>query len=487
MPRNGPILGKLLPRIRHPDDLRHLESDSDPVESTTYGVFWRTLANIAVLLGQWGFRVLCIDWDLEAPGLSHYFNSLERSNPTKQLVDDSVPGLTESFSDFQLDSRMPLAWNDRIISLPSTSIAGVSLLKAGRIDPSYSKRVHRLDWDELYRNGLGEALEEQCDALRHEYDFILIDARTGVADFSGVINSQLPDIMAFMFTSNEQSFEGAKTVARRAVVERDSLPLDRSRLFLLPIAARFEIQLEHKLSISWQKRFSRELRECYEAWTTPGTNYEQLCQLTTIPYVPIWSFGERLAVVEDSSRDPLSINYSLETIAALLAHRLDHTLLLLDSRDEFVSSAQRIAAQYDQASVFLSYAQKDSRVARELGARLEQGGLRTIWPDDVWSISTTAGTELQSVLNHATHMIVLLSASGIHSRHQEHETRTFLRQAAIDHRTRLMIPIALHGVDAMSIPTYLHSYKIFELSGNYDATIREVVALIRSTVTSHAQ
>ena len=32
------------------------------------------LANIpAVILASWGQRVLCIDWDLDAPGLSHYF------------------------------------------------------------------------------------------------------------------------------------------------------------------------------------------------------------------------------------------------------------------------------------------------------------------------------------------------------------------------------------------------------------------------------
>ena len=441
------------------------------------------LANIAVLLGQWGFRVLCIDWDLEAPGLPYYFNSLDRNSPPKPLIDDSASGLIESFSDFQSDPKIQLAWNDRIISLPSTFVSGVSLLKAGRIDSSYSKRVHGLDWNELYRSGLGEALEEQFDNLRREYDFILIDARTGVADFSGIINSQLPDIVAFMFTSNEQSFEGVKDVVRRAALERNSLPLDRSQLFLLPIAARFEIQLEHRLSVSWQKRFSKELREYYEAWTTPDTNYEQLCQLTTIPYVPIWSFGERLAVVEDRSRDPLSINYSLETIAALLAHRLDHTLLLLDSRDDFVSSARRIAAKngHTNYSAFVSYSHEESETARELCIRLEQKGLRTVGPH-VREEGTT-GTELQEYLNQAAHMIVLLSPSGKSGRQQEHEARTFLRHAALDDQPRLLIPIALHHVDAALVPTYLRPYKIIEYAGDYDETINEVVTLIRSTVT----
>src|SRR5262245_35326108 len=33
------------------------------------------LANSAVILAQWGLRVLAVDWDIEAPGLNHYFEN----------------------------------------------------------------------------------------------------------------------------------------------------------------------------------------------------------------------------------------------------------------------------------------------------------------------------------------------------------------------------------------------------------------------------
>ena len=48
------------------------------------------LANVAALLATWGRRVLCIDWDLEAPGLHQYFK--------EHLPADSLrtePGLVE--------------------------------------------------------------------------------------------------------------------------------------------------------------------------------------------------------------------------------------------------------------------------------------------------------------------------------------------------------------------------------------------------------
>lgn len=440
------------------------------------------LANIAVLLGRWGLRVLCIDWDLEAPGLPQYFSTLSSETSASPFIDEKAPGLVESFTDFQLEPKKPLAWNDRIILLSSTFTPGLSLLKAGCMDSTYTERLHDLDWRQLYSSGLGEALDELFDSLRNEYDFILIDARTGVTDFSGIINSQLPDILAFLFTSNEQSFEGAKNVARRAVNERNRLPIDRSRLFLLPIPARFEVQLENRLSTSWQARFTEELKEFYEAWTSPSSNHEQLVQLTTIPYVPIWSFGERLAVVEDSSTDPLSINYSLETIAALLAHRLDQTLLLLDSRDEFVSSARRVAQQHDPTSysVFLSHLHEDSETAAALAKHLEQKGLRTFRPQVAEGAEFSR--KLREIVNRATHMMLLLGVASKHSRQQEYEARTFLRQAASDEKTRLLIPVALYDADAKSIPMFLRQYNLIRFLGDYEATANEVTELIRSTV-----
>ena len=45
------------------------------------------LANIATLLARWGYTVLCIDWDLEAPGLHRYFKH--------HVTDGGLLGLVE--------------------------------------------------------------------------------------------------------------------------------------------------------------------------------------------------------------------------------------------------------------------------------------------------------------------------------------------------------------------------------------------------------
>jgi Mrp family chromosome partitioning ATPase len=44
---------------------------------------WR---NVAVILAQWGYRVLAIDWDIEAPGVGHYF---------RRYIRDAAPGVVD--------------------------------------------------------------------------------------------------------------------------------------------------------------------------------------------------------------------------------------------------------------------------------------------------------------------------------------------------------------------------------------------------------
>src|SRR5262249_45201222 len=43
------------------------------------------LANPAVILSQWGFHVLAVDWDIEAPGLIHYFEKFMSGAPSGVL------------------------------------------------------------------------------------------------------------------------------------------------------------------------------------------------------------------------------------------------------------------------------------------------------------------------------------------------------------------------------------------------------------------
>jgi hypothetical protein len=438
------------------------------------------LANVGVLLSRWGFRVLCIDFDLEAPGLAHFFGSVAQDAPTRDWLQEA-PGLVELVARYREEPAAPLAWRDHVRCLDHPSLGGISLMKAGRADRRYTQRLRRLNWKMLYRSGLGSALEGMFDELRDAFDYVLIDARTGVTDFSGIIAAQLPDVLAFLFTANEQSLEGSVEVARRAAKARNGLALDRSRLLLLPIPARFETQFEHKIAMAWRDRFVTELAEFYRGWAGPEDSTARLIQATTIPYVPYWTFGERLSVVEDETADPLGINYSLETLAALLAHRLGQTGLMLESRDDYVAAARRIAAGSGRprTDVFLSYDHVNTFAAESMRAALSGLGLSVFMDRHELPAGEPSEAALRSAIEASDHMLVLVGDGTRERRWQEFEIRAFQRQAATDERPRFIVPVLLDGAPVSAIPNVLRHTQFVTVSLDFDAAARKVVDMLR--------
>lgn len=94
------------------------------------------LANAAVALAGWGYRVLCIDWDLEAPGLHNYLK-----------VEETKSGLVELITSVR-DGQQP-AWRDHITPA-SPGTVSLDLLAAGRNDSEYVDRLQKIDWEDLY-------------------------------------------------------------------------------------------------------------------------------------------------------------------------------------------------------------------------------------------------------------------------------------------------------------------------------------------------
>ena len=64
---------------------------------------------MAALLASWGYKVLSIDWDLDAPGLGFYF---------KKLLDISDrPGLLDLI-EARLTNETDVDWRDYVTSVP---------------------------------------------------------------------------------------------------------------------------------------------------------------------------------------------------------------------------------------------------------------------------------------------------------------------------------------------------------------------------------
>lgn len=331
------------------------------------------LANVAAVLAEWGYRVLCIDWDLEAPGLNYYFSQWVDRPTSRGLL-----AIIEGFARGQKPS-----WRRYVTPVRAPRAGGrLHLLPAGQKDARYVEKIQGVDWAALYEErGFGLFLETMRDQWKRRYDFVLIDSRTGISDIGGICTVQLPDTLVFVFTANEQSVEGACDVARRSTESRSALPFERSRLMTVPVLSRYEQRVEFKIAAKWERRISSHLVPFYRPWLPARTSADELMKLTRIPYVAYWTFGEQLPVITDRLRndDPEAVNYSMLNIAALLANGLDEANHLMSSRDSYLTRSRKRSRRPPTSSrkpgplIFISHAFGSKtfveRLARELKKR----------------------------------------------------------------------------------------------------------------------
>jgi cellulose biosynthesis protein BcsQ len=278
------------------------------------------LANVAALLAKWGYSVLVVDWDLEAPGIERFF---ARHNPTIQDARASKPGivdLVQARSDGQA-----MHWRDCLIDLSIGADSWpLSLLTAGRGGEDYTSRLHALNFPELFdKHDLGSYIEELRDEWASEFQFVLVDSRTGVTDIGGICTVHLADVLVLLFTTTESSTDGALQILERARNAQERLPRDRKRLFAVPVPARDESRTEYEKAAQWKDKFAEQFSELYLDWLPSGIKPRDAIEKLRIPYVPYWSFGEQLPAIEEGTTDPSSLGYAYETLARILAARLD--------------------------------------------------------------------------------------------------------------------------------------------------------------------
>lgn len=273
------------------------------------------LANVATLMARWGYSVLAVDWDLEAPGLERFLGS--RSDHVRNLR-ASRPGIVDLMHSRATDDR--LDWRDCVVKIRD----GVSMISAGRDDGEYIANMQRLDFEYLFQeHDLGRYIESLRAEWISLFDFVLIDSRTGVTDMGGICTVHLPDILVLFFTANESSVDGALDVVRRARGAQERLPLDRGRLVAVPVPSRDESRTEYRRAAEWKKIFAERFADIYSDWLPREVKAEDAVELLRIPYVPYWSFGEPLPVLQEGANDVSSLGYSYSLLARLLASRLN--------------------------------------------------------------------------------------------------------------------------------------------------------------------
>ncbi|MCU0350824.1 MAG: hypothetical protein MUF43_08345, partial [Flavobacterium sp.] len=134
-----------------------------------------------------------------------------------------------------------------------------------------------------------EILKKQLKAL--DYDYVFIDSRTGISDYSGIVNVQIPDVNVLVVAPTNQNFAGALRIAEN--IKNSPYVKDGNRKpIIMPILSRVDLSIENR-SNDWiskfQEKFGLFIKEFCEI---TNTREREFLNSTILDYKRDLSFGE---------------------------------------------------------------------------------------------------------------------------------------------------------------------------------------------------
>lgn len=225
-----------------PDQPAILDEDSPkrPLVVTFYsfkgGVGRSTaLGLVAGILATRNRRVVMVDFDLEAPGISVLFQT------DVENINEEQYGVLDYLHQRYLTPGQNIPTIDNCICQVNLGTRGeLFLVPAGEYNENYIHRLADLDRHTLqsfYRGEINPVQQLITDIKdRLDPDVILIDARPGFNDTSAIALFDLADTAIICFSPTDQSFEGLRWVVQAVKKQRDYQGKPDIRFLLTPIA-----------------------------------------------------------------------------------------------------------------------------------------------------------------------------------------------------------------------------------------------------------
>jgi WD40 repeat protein len=474
------------------------------------------LANIAWILASNGYRVLTVDWDLEAPGLQHYWSPFlvdKRLNHTKGIIDIvhefSLEALTPPLAhqpgksankqqiggslihptspsatvvEEDLNWYLPLADLSRhavSIDYPAPTWGRLDFLPAGAHGPGYATRCNTFDWVAFYERLNGFVFLEALKAsMRREYDYTLIDSRTGVSDTSGICTIELPDDVVLCFTPNNQSIEGAAAVAH-SIRENRSASSSNAAVRFFPVPMRVETSEKEKLD-----RRMALARKCFDEFVELSPeDRDKYWKDVSVPYWPFYAFEEFLAVFADS---PGGVNTLLSAYERIAGYLISKDIALVPPTAEHreivkaaFSGRTEEPIDWEGLKIFISYSRDGADLALRPEKDLGREKDLVPWLDTRRSKLGKHWTKaIEAALDESKVVLALLTPGSYESEICRAEQLRALRKGK-----RLIPILAAQGADR---PLHLmeRQYRDFTDPGNYQARFQELLGDIRSGHTA---
>ncbi len=422
-----------------------------------------TLANVAWVLASNGKRVLVIDWDLEAPGLHrflHPFLDDKTLSSSEGVIDFVVNFAAEALTPQQNPKKkLPKDWYKPHANILryATSLdwdlfpgkGTLDFVPAGKQSSSYATRVNAFNWQKFYEELGGYwFMEAAKEKIKAEYDYILIDSRTGVSDTSGICTVQLPDILVVCFTLNSQSIEGAGAVAESVNAQRMT-ESGKPGVRIFPVPTRVEKSEKEKLEMA--REVARDKFSPYP-WHIDKDKQNAYWGDVEITYEPFYAYEEILATFGDKPDHPTSMLAAMERITAQVSDQKVTRLGAIPEgerlnvisryiRQRPTPAPAVITSPTSQYVFYFSYARNDSsshirkfyddlstEVHRKMGRSKESIGffVQDFPPGEEWPL------QLLKALQQSRFLVSMYSPSYFNSEYSGKEVQYFLDRGKLD-------------------------------------------------------
>jgi MinD-like ATPase involved in chromosome partitioning or flagellar assembly len=360
------------------------------------------LANVAWILASNGKRVLVADWDLESPGLHRFFGPFVRAEAVETTggVIDMVRAYEWAVA--KRDEKKP-GWRERLARVNQHAFSvdwdhfapggHLDFLSAGLQNPDYAANLTGMNWDDFYEQlGGGLFLDALRQDMRANYDYTLIDSRTGLSDVAAICTVQMPDVLVNCFTFSEQGIAGAARVA--VEVAQNTLQRD---IRVLPVPMRVDPAEKNKADAG--RAFAMQRFPGLPAGMSAAERI-RYWNSVEVPYRAFYAYEEILATFGDLPGQTTSMLAAYEKLAA---HITDGEVTAMPAMDEALRlrTVNRFVRQVALAEeeVTLEYAPEDLAWAEWISGLLAAAGLRV--HDVGGRPGTDAGRRL-TLVSHAT-------------------------------------------------------------------------------------
>ncbi len=375
------------------------------------------LANVAWILAANGKRVLVADWDLESPGLYRFFqpfldpNVGERpgivdfvrgyewkaeqagihpdmlytgTEEARETARAAVAAIVDECVGLVANYTIPLSWQ-----FPDGGV--LHFLTSGKqtADGDYETTLSALDWDTFYDNlHGGKFFDALRDYMKRNYDYVLIDSRTGLSDVANICTLSLPDVVVDCFTLATQGIEGAAMIARmiQQHSERD--------IAIFPVPMRIDHTQQGNLEAGLALANSKF--EGLPAGMPDDARHKYWAEVE-VPYRPEYAYEEILATIGDRPGSQAGLLPSYERLAAWITN---DAVKVLPPKEEWLRLRTRLLFSRTQSTpsvAIIDFSPEDQLWAEWIAAILASAEITVRWVDELPVSLDPSDVETQTI------------------------------------------------------------------------------------------